>query len=63
MNSDLEKFMKQLEVTLKTKLKFANDNYEKYVKAEGGENLALIQAGKIGILEELIEEICEKRRL
>ena len=29
MNSDLEKFMKQLEVTLKTKLKFANDNYEK----------------------------------
>lgn len=53
--------IKQLEVILKTKLNFAKSNYERYVNEEM-EHLALIQAGKVGILEELLDEICEKRR-
>ena len=56
MDIDIDK----IKVTLKTKLNFAKNEYEHFDK-EGLERLCLIQAGKIGILEELLEEL-EKGR-
>ena len=56
MNIDIDK----IKVVLRTKLCFAKSEYEHFGK-EGLERLCLIQAGKIGILEELLEEL-EKAR-
>ena len=46
---------KYIEVAIKTKLNFATSAYEHFEKEEM-HNLALVEAGKIGILEELLEE-------
>lgn len=46
---------KYIEVAIKTKLNFATSAYEHFEKEEM-HNLALVEAGKIGILQELLEE-------
>ena len=53
---------KQIEVSIKTKLNFAKSAYEHFEKEEL-RNVALVEAGKIGILEELeeLEELLEER--
>lgn len=43
------------EVAIKTELNFAISNYEHYEKEEM-HNLALVEAGIVGILQELLEE-------
>jgi len=49
---------KKLEVALNTKLNIAKGAYEHFEKEEM-HNLALVEAGKIGILEEILEELSD----
>ena len=52
---ELEEKNKLINVRIKTKLRIAQENYERYEK-EDEQRLALIQCGKVGVLQELMED-------
>lgn len=50
----IKKENEHMNVRIKTKLRIAQGNYERYEK-DGEYRLALIQCGKVGTLQELLE--------